>query len=189
MNGLAIGAVSSNASSSLIVPTDQYRTPDEWVNRVREVFGGQIDLDPFSNPANDLAEVNWQLERDGDSFEKSWHDAWYEILHGDVVLTVKNAFCNPPYSQPNLPKAAAKILEEAQNGLEIIALVPCDPSTTWWRDMFRGCTRLAYSKRIKFVGAKDAAKFASCFFYFGPRAQRFSQVFSAANCLVTAPCW
>lgn len=169
-----LATATRDPSSVSVVPSDGYRTPWPWVARVREVFDYAIDIDPCASPEFDIATTNWQLERDGNSLARPWDG-------------FKNAFTNPPYSQPNLPLWAEKILHETSHGLELIALVPCDPSTESWRSLWLACTAQAFTKRIKFIGADQCAKFASSFFYFGPRARRFHDVFESAKCLVVRP--
>jgi hypothetical protein len=72
---------------------------------------------------------------------------------------------------------AAKIISEAAKGAEIIALVRCDPSTRWARELIKASTLICYPPRIKFKGATGSPNFSNSVHYIGPRPQTFIRAF------------
>ena len=73
---------------------------------------------------------------------------------GEVV------WCNPPYGHGVLDRWVRKGFEESRHAT-VVMLVPAYTATAWWHDYaIQGEVRFLRGK-IKFVGAKDRAMFAS----------------------------
>jgi len=172
-------ALTSSASS-------HWCTPTKWIDLVREVMG-DIDLDPASNDLANRHFVNAKRYYDEGGLGLQWR--------GSVFL-------NPPYGKIGIESSAGiwleKLLHEYQSGHcdEAIALTKTVPGYDWWDDLFHGGWPgpLCITKgRISFIhlswlsadgtitvpkGASNKAKSASTFWYIGPNAPLFREVFS-----------
>lgn len=166
-------------------PRDDHTTPDLVLDLVRDVFGGEIGLDPCGNPDSIVAArttymlqdnagraVNGILPNGRERFP------WIEIADGlKTPWGRTTAFVNPPYNRWANPRWAKRILAAgAQEGTELIALVPSSPGTRWWRP-YRWGTVCFWDGRIAFGGAATKADFENAVVYFGPRQGRFREVF------------
>lgn len=97
-----------------------YITPEKILEPVRNYFGGQIPLDPATEPNNPTRAEVFFTEQD-DGLKLPWN--------------YSGVFINPPYGKI-LPEFIKKISEEARSGIPIIALLPCGArfSTRYWQD-------------------------------------------------------
>jgi hypothetical protein len=155
-----------------------WQTPDSLLELVRRALG-YIGLDPCTvrdNPTDAHAICSPEVGLDG--------------------LTTVWAGCGPVYVNPpygrELPKWVAKCVEEAGKGAEIVLLVPARPDTRWFQNAYKLApapngnhgapwtppTILFWKGRLKFKGAPASAPFPSALFYWGPRADKFRQVFA-----------
>ncbi len=96
-------------------------TPASFIKTIESYFGGPIPLDPATednNPTN--ATVFYTEQTNG--LDKSWGVG-------------AGVFVNPPYSKGSMPLWTAKIKEEADKGIPIIALLPCGArfGTKYWQ--------------------------------------------------------
>ncbi len=140
---------------------DNHLTP-KWLIQSLEKEFGKFDLDPCSNLESTYTAIHHFYENQ-DGLAKKWY--------GKV-------FCNPPYSQGNIPKWISKaILEITRKGhcKLIIMLLPSDTSTKWFHQTF--CIRYKFGDknyyvidtdheirlldRINFSNSKNNAKFPS----------------------------
>jgi hypothetical protein len=55
---------------------------------------------------------------------------------GLTIDWVSPSFVNPPYSEPK--KWILKALEEQNKGIDVVFLLKCDPSTSWYRLLVEG---------------------------------------------------
>lgn len=142
---------------------ETWNTPEAVLIPVRQI--APIGLDPCSNEGSIVgAAVAWELERDGDSLLRPWDG------HGLV-------FVNPPYGR-SLGPWAEKVAQESKVGVEMAVLVPARPGSEWWRALCDARPVLCcLHQRVTFLGAVSGAPFPSAIFYFGPRRERFAQVF------------
>lgn len=62
---------------------NKWRTPLDLAQEVRGVFGGNIELDPCTEPGNHLRAIHYYTERDD----------------GLMLPWVDGTWCNPPYDQ------------------------------------------------------------------------------------------
>jgi site-specific DNA-methyltransferase (adenine-specific) len=149
---------------------DDWNTPLEVLHPVRVFAGAEgIGLDPCSNEHSIVGAAEaWETE----GLDRDWSG------HGLV-------FCNPPYGR-KLLAWAKKVATEAQRGVEIIVLVPARPETKWTKLFWLWADRVCFwKKRIAFIGAITGATFPSALIYFGPRGERFRQVFARHGVILT----
>lgn len=144
-----------------------WRTPRVVLDLVREFAAGPIALDPATSPDNPTGAATFFTEADN-GLLRPWHT--------DGLIYV-----NPPYGRALAPWAR-RIANEGQH-IEIIALLPARPDTKWWQDhVIKTCDALCFWRgRLKFVDAPAPAPFPSALAYWGPRAQRFCEVFEGAG--------
>jgi hypothetical protein len=146
---------------------DDLGTPEWFLDIVRQL--GPIALDPCSN--------RWSLVRaEMELFEgRDCHG----LVFPWATLVRPGALCyvNPPYSNP-MPWCE-RIVEAADAGLEIVALLKLDPSTKsskLIRD--RRDAKCDLDKRISFEGGKyKTGAIASTVAYFGARPYLFCHLF------------
>jgi hypothetical protein len=150
-------------------------TPIKYVNAVKEVFGGKIDLDPCSNPHSVVhAITEYILPVDG--LKESWE--------------FKHIYVNPPYGADRergttIKNWLAKCCDchEVYKS-EIIALVPVATNTAHWKHYVFGKARaicFLYDTRLKFIinNSTDnkGAPMACCTIYWGNNVKKFSDIF------------
>lgn len=98
-------------------------SPPRALAPVKRYFGGQIPLDPATEPTNPTEALKFFTEEDN-GLEQPWD---------------RPVFCNPPYGS-GIKDWCKKFYTEAtrsSSGLEIIALMPCGsgrPGTRYWQD-------------------------------------------------------
>jgi phage N-6-adenine-methyltransferase len=144
-----------------------WQTPDNLLELVRKV--GPIALDPCTVVENPT-KARFICTPEQDGLKADWSRA------GGLV------YVNPPYGR-SLASWIDKCADESLYLTEIVLLVPARPDTNWFQG---GCkqkgsqvpTVLFWKGRLKFKGAKDAAPFPSALFYWGPRHERFREVFA-----------
>jgi hypothetical protein len=148
--------------------SDEFYTPeDPWILAIREVMGG-IDVDPASTElAQNVVQARIFYTKRDNGLTKRWP--------GRVLL-------NRPYSPKLSDQFAQKLLDEveAKRTTQAISIQNATPST----EMFQRHGERAYvclpEGRINFWTSKGktvANRNDSAFFYFGPRAKRFCEVF------------
>lgn len=158
-------------------------TPQKYVSAVREVFGGEISLDPCSNKWSIVqAETSYQLpERDG--LRESWN---YPTI-----------YVNPPYGADKKAHTTIKhwlykcAHAHERYGSEVIALVPVATNTRHWKEYVWGratAVCFLYDTRLRFlVQGRDQGKGApmSCaMIYWNENLDIFRQVFDAFGAVV-----
>jgi hypothetical protein len=143
---------------------EDWRTPPEVVTLVAQVFGGQIDLDPCASVEGlPLAAENWSVELGHDGLTKPWAGTVY---------------VNPPFG--TLRAWAEKCAAEAATGAEVILLMPARTDTrAWHQHVSTASAVVLWRGRLTFVGAPSVAPFPVALVYWGPRIQRFREVFGA----------
>ena len=109
-----------------------YLTPPRVLDPVKEYFGGQIPLDPSTQPENPTEASVFCVEPPGDHPLVQLAQA---AGNGPICLVdglktkwsdYDGTFTNPPYGKI-IKEWCQKIHEEAVMGAEIIALLPCGP--------------------------------------------------------------
>ena len=151
-------------------------TPRKYVDAVREVFGGQIDLDPCSNEFSVVeADVEYRLPNN-DGLKESWD--------------FPTIYVNPPYGIDKEHGTTIKnwlshcAHANAEYGSEVLALVPVAANTAHWKKYV--FTRAAgicflYDTRLRFLeNGRDVGKgapMACAMVYWGSEFNRFYDVF------------
>ncbi len=83
-------------------------------------------------------------------------DGLIQDWSGEIV------FVNPPYSRGNIDKWMKKCYDEAQKGVQIVALIPVSTSSGWFHKYVWKHSDLIFIKgRIRFNGAPFTAPFSS----------------------------
>ncbi len=172
------------AGRKIVGQSTDWGTPKKYVDAVREVFGGSINLDPCSNRFSIVhADTEYSLPTH-DGLRESWDFA--------------TVYVNPPYG---LDQERGRRIsdwlrkcEEAHklHGAEVIALVPVATNTGHWKRYIYGkATAICflYDTRLRFlVNGKDSGKGApmSCaMIYWGTNFERFSEVFLPFGAVVS----
>lgn len=155
--------------------SQHWGTPHKYVEAVRKVLGGRIDLDPCSNEYSIVgAETEYRLPDDG--LALSWE--------------FPTIYVNPPYGSDR--KRGTRIshwLERCANahdtyGSTVLALVPVAPNTKHWKHSVFGRAAgvcFLYDTRLRFLedgmdGGKGAPM-ACAVIYWGNGFDDFYNVF------------
>ncbi len=158
-------------------------TPAKYVDAVREVFRGEIALDPCSNAHSIVnASVEYRLPAQ-DGLAESWE---YPTI-----------YVNPPYGADRTRCTRIKdwmrrcAVARERYGSEVLALVPVATNTRHWKDYVWGdadAVAFLYDTRLRFlVDGRDEGKGApmSCaMVYWGDRFDNFNLVFTAFGAVV-----
>jgi hypothetical protein len=151
-------------------------TPPKYVEAVKEVFGGVIELDPCSNQWSIVKAKNeWCLPA-SDGLAKDWN--------------YRTIYVNPPYGADRKRNTTIKnwLSKCAQAGdrfdAEVLALVPVAANTSHWKEYIWGkatAVCFLYDTRLKFLengkGATKGAPMACAMIYWGKDYQKFFEVF------------
>jgi len=156
--------------------SQDWGTPANYVEVVKDFFGGQIDLDPCSNRFSIVgAETEYSLpEHDG--LKESWD--------------FRRIYVNPPYGLDRKRGTGIKSwmyrCSQARKTFnsEVLALVPVATNTGHWKKYVfgrAGAVCFLYDTRLKFlVNGKNGGKGApmSCaMIYWGEHYDRFFDIF------------
>lgn len=152
-------------------------TPQKYVDAVREFFGGKIELDPCSNRHSIVgAKMEYVLPR-----KNGLIDSW----------DFKTIYVNPPYGRDKGGRGSIrdwlKRCADAHtlHGSEVLALIPVAPNTRHWKDyIFGRATNICFlaDTRLKFrINGSEVGKgapMACAIIYWGKESGRFNNVFS-----------
>lgn len=157
---------------------DGWQTPDNILERVRAVFGGDIDFDPCGDPGRPVA-CNYFVHARGEDGLGEWPEMY-----------AGTAFVNPPYGRALRPWAR-RIVVAAAEGWEIITLTPARPGTLWMRTLDSAGIRAELTQRVIFLengtprldkfGRPMPAQFPCAMHYFGPQPRHFARVMEAGE--------
>jgi len=150
----------------------EWYTPPQYIDAVKNVFGGEIDLDPAScKEANKIVGATKIYTKKDDGFSKDWA--------GFV-------FCNPPYGRNDSNKSnqdlwSKKMIGEWENGnIDAgILLINAAIGSNWFADLWQYSICFCY-ERIKFVdgvGNSDQPQHGNAFIYFGNSPATFKYEF------------
>jgi len=160
-----------------ITNTKDWCTPHKYISAVKDVFGGQIELDPCSNEYSIVkAKTEFQLpSQDGLSLDWNY----------------KTIYVNPPYGNDKergttIRHWLLKIVETHEKyDSEIIALIPVATNTLHWKKYVypkADAICFLYDTRLKFIiGYNENTKGAPmscCCIYYGRNVRKFIEVFS-----------
>lgn len=163
--------------------SQDWGTPQKYVDAVKEVFGGAIDLDPCSNESSIVgARVEYTPPKH-DGLKESWSH--------------RRIYVNPPYGIDHERGTTIKhwlyrcALANRAHGSEVLALVPVATNTSHWKRYVFGKARAVCflsDTRLRFlVNGRDGGKGApmSCaMIYWGNRYERFRDVFKKHGAVV-----
>ncbi len=158
-------------------------TPLKYVQAVKEVFNGSIDLDPCSNKHSIVNANTEYILPKHDGLTESWD--------------FKTIYINPPYGSDRSKGTTIKNWLRRCNDAhkkydsEILALVPVATNTTHWKYYVWGqATSICflYDTRLRFlINGKDVGKGApmSCaMIYWGSNYNKFFEVFRQFGAIV-----
>ena len=159
-------------------------TPIKYVEAVREVFEGEIWLDPCSNQWSLVAaNVEYSLP-DINALLASWD---YPTI-----------YVNPPYGSDKESKTTIKHWLERchrayqEHGSEVLSLIPVATNTKHWKEYVWGSATaicFLYDTRLKFlIEGKNEGKgapMACAMIYWGENLDRFAEVFSEFGSVLT----
>lgn len=157
--------------------SNEWYTPIEYINAVKEVMGG-IDLDPAS-----CQDANTEIQATEFFSENGLTQEW----HGRVWL-------NPPYGrtegESNQMLWANKLIEEFRSGrvTQACLLVNAVPGNAWFIPLWQYLICFIYH-RIKFHNQKWKSKQptqSNAIVYFGSRNEAFCKVFKEFGAVVKA---
>jgi phage N-6-adenine-methyltransferase len=158
---------------------NEWFTPVKHLDLVRQVFGGEIDLDPASSAkAQKQVQAKLFYTKKDNGLKKEWHG---------------NVFLNPPYAQPDIGQFVDKLLEEIAAGRakQAILLTHNYTGSKWFRSAARAASAIYFNKtRIRFespTGEKSDPTQWQCFFYYGDNPSAFARVFNTEGGLVFPP--
>ena len=171
------------AGRKVVGKSRDWGTPKKYVDAVRAVFEGSIDLDPCANCYSIVgARIEYSLPKQ-DGLREKWN--------------FPTIYVNPPYGSDYTHGTTIKDwlrkCEEAHRlyQSEVLALVPVATNTGHWKKyVFGKATAVCflYDTRLRFlVNGRDEGKGApmSCaMIYWGKNFQRFSVVFMRFGAVV-----
>lgn len=146
----------------------EWYTPAEYIEAARLTLGA-IDTDPASSVA---AQQTVHAER----FFAAADDGLEQEWSGRVWL-------NPPYAWPLIEKFVDKLLAELASGRVTSAILLTNnfTDTAWFQRAESAAACVCFTLgRIQFIdphGKRAAPTQGQAFFYFGPDASRFKQIF------------
>ena len=151
-------------------------TPRKYVEAVKRVFGGTIDLDPCSAEHSIVGARVEYLLPEHDGLRESWN--------------YPRIYVNPPYGSDRERGTSIKdwlarcARAHEEHGSEVIALIPVATNTGHWKKYIWGkaaAVCFLYDTRLKFLiegreGGKGAPM-ACAMVYWGSRVEKFYAVF------------
>ena len=146
---------------------DSWCTPSIYLESVRKVFGGTIELDPASNLyAQKTVQAERYFTKEDNCLVQNWS------LEG----ASKRVFLNPPYSSKLINAIVGKFLKELKKGAisQGIVLTNNSTETRWCQSLFKASSALCFlNKRISFdhpdkeIRKKKGNRQSQIFFYLG----------------------
>lgn len=166
-----------SAGRQCVTVNKDWCTPHKYVNAVKSVFNGRIDLDPCSSIHSIVgAETEFLLPKK-DGLSEDWKYA--------------TIYVNPPYGNDKERGTTIKDwFKKIANShiaykCEIIALVPVATNTAHWKKYVypvASAICFLYDTRLKFIigGSEDnkGAPMSCAAIYYGSNVERFMEVFS-----------
>lgn len=127
-------------------PSDRRLTPEWILEAVREMAGGQIALDPCTEPSNPTGALDFFTEDGDNAYWAGWVGCAKGIWQTQPATWLPLVWCNPPFSQ--LPAWVDKVLGETE--VPVAMLTPVDYTTAWWKRLDRGAhLRCELNRRVK----------------------------------------
>jgi len=165
-----------SAGRKINTQSQSWGTPKVYVDAVKKVFGGKIDLDPCSNEFSVVnAEIEYLLPVN-DGLRESWD--------------FPTIYINPPYGLDKIGGTSIKnwfqrcVEANQKYDSEILALVPVATNTGHWKKFVFGKANaicFLYDTRLKFLeNGKNSGKgapMACAMIYWGKHFKKFYDVF------------
>lgn len=171
------------AGRKINTQSQDWGTPENYVNAVREFFGGHIDLDPCSN--------KYSIVHARREYQFPTHDGLRESWNFPTI------YVNPPYGIDKEHGRSIKhwlarcAMAHKQFKSEVLALVPVATNTGHWKNyVFSKATAVCflYDTRLKFlVNGRNGGKGApmSCaMIYWGENFDRVFSIFTKFGAVV-----
>lgn len=154
----------ARASGRELLVGDDRMTPEYILDAIRRI--GPIAFDPCSNPWDSVGALEaWSIRDGRDGLAEPWPSTGL-------------AFVNPPYGDGALATWTDKIVAEANDQRAIVALVPGDFSTRWFRRMFEASSIVCLvGRRVHFGGGGHGNPWPSAIFHLGPHDENAREVF------------
>lgn len=164
-----------------------WETPDEILEAVRLLFGGEIDCDPASNPHAQKkiqAKTFFEDTPERDAFRWDWHGS---------------LFLSPPYEESLIRRFCAKAVDQYRLGnvtKEVILIHSLETNSDYFQALLGECSGVCFLKNLvrwhkgheatervlNSVGLSDwhpqYDKRASIVFYLGPGVDKLRKIFS-----------
>ena len=164
------------AGRSVNSQSQDWCTPPKYVDAVKKMFDGEIELDPCSNKDSIVHAKTEFLLPENNGLEKEWN--------------YKTIYVNPPYGADRTRGTTIKnwLSKCTQShkifNSEIIALVPVATNTTHWKEFVFGeadALCFLYDTRLRFLvnGSTEnkGAPMACAIIYWGSHFSKFEEVF------------
>lgn len=158
-------------------------TPPKYVEAVKKVFSGAVELDPCSN--------QWSIVGAKEAFALPERNGLAEEWN------YKTIYVNPPYGADRKRKTTIKhwlykcAHAHKKYDAEVLALVPVAVNTSHWKEYVWGnatAVCFLYDTRLKFLekgnGRSKGAPMACAMIYWGARYEEFFQVFREFGAVV-----
>ena len=156
--------------------SQSWGTPNKYVNAIKEMFGGYIDLDPCSN---EFSVVNAKVE-----YSLPLHDGLKESWNYPKI------YVNPPYGIDKERETSIKnwlercVFAHEEYNSEVLALVPVAPNTSHWKKfVFTKADSICflYDTRLRFLengnNSRKGAPMACAMIYWGTNQNKFYRIF------------
>jgi hypothetical protein len=156
--------------------SQEWGTPQIYVEAVKKVFGGKIDLDPCSNNYSIVNATTEYFLPVQDGLKESWN--------------FQTIYVNPPYGADRKRKTTIKnwlakcCKTNNEYNSEIIALVPVATNTSHWKRYVFGKAKaicFLYDTKLKFLvngnGGGKGAPMSCAMIYWGNNIDNFRNVF------------
>ena len=127
---------------------DNWETQNYIYDWIQSQLKFQMILDLAANGLN--SKCPFYIGELVNALTRDWN-GWIDDYRLHRRLGEIGAFCNPPYSKPNLPRFTEKACLEAEKGLNQCFIVPLD-ITSWSRDYVWGQAEVWIpDERIAFI--------------------------------------
>lgn len=167
-----------SAGRQSVTENKDWCTPHKYVNAVKRVFNGKIDLDPCSSECSVVgAETEFLLPKT-DGLSMDWD--------------YSTVYVNPPYGNDKERGTTIKdwfrkiAISHKTYNCEIIALVPVATNTSHWKKYVypvASAVCFLYDTRLKFLigGSEDnkGAPMSCAAVYYGDNVKKFLDVFAS----------
>jgi len=159
---------------------EHWATPPEIAEAAHAILGG-IDLDPCHNQQSILEALHTRTKVQ-DGLAVPWSSPEFARAPGRRV----RVYVNPPYGR-HLGDWFAHAVEAAQEGAEVLLLVPARTDVDWWHRWVAHADAVCFWQgRITFLGAPAPAPFPSALIFYGQeRLAAAERVFRSRGLLWT----